>query len=152
MDRSSSTQNVTMTSPGRDRDVTYRVRHGSYETGPSACRANPMDDLLMSHRAASNPTNQSVPDYYSLLGVEPNASGEEIRRAFRRSVGLIHPDKFAHDRTLQAFAEEKLKKINAAMHVLSDPGRRRMYDGTVTELSAWSNPLTRRMARQPQAI
>jgi len=60
-------------------------------------------------------------DYYKILGVDRNASQEEIRDAFRRLAQKYHPDKPTGD-------AEKFKKINEAYQVLSDPEKRKMYD------------------------
>jgi molecular chaperone DnaJ len=67
-------------------------------------------------------------DYYAILGVDKNASDEEIKRAFRRKARETHPDVSEHDD-----AEERFKEINEAYDVLSDASKRQMYDqyGTV---------------------
>ena len=62
-------------------------------------------------------------DYYSLLGVQKNATKEEIKKAYRDLALKYHPD-----RNKDAGAEEKFKKINEAYAVLSDETKRRQYD------------------------
>jgi len=62
-------------------------------------------------------------DYYEILGVDRNASEEEIKRAFRRLAFQYHPD-----RNKNSDAEERFKEINEAYQVLSDPERRAAYD------------------------
>lgn len=62
-------------------------------------------------------------DYYVILGVERGASGEEIRRAFRRAAQRHHPDVDKSDG-----AEERFKELNEAYRVLSDRQRRQAYD------------------------
>jgi molecular chaperone DnaJ len=63
-------------------------------------------------------------DYYEILGVDRNASQEEIKRAFRRLVREYHPDVRKDDPE----ANERFKEINEAYQVLSDPEKRARYD------------------------
>jgi curved DNA-binding protein CbpA len=56
------------------------------------------------------------------LDLEPGASAEEIKRAYRELVKVWHPDRFAYDSRLQKKAEEKLKKINGAYEQLQSIG------------------------------
>ena len=63
-------------------------------------------------------------DYYKILGVERNASGDDIRKAFRKLARQFHPD-VAKDKKR---AEEKFKEINEAYEVLGDPAKRKKYD------------------------
>ena len=63
-------------------------------------------------------------DYYEVLGVDRNATEDEIKRAFRRLARKYHPDVNKDDPE----AEEKFKEINDAYSVLSDPKTRAQYD------------------------
>jgi molecular chaperone DnaJ len=63
-------------------------------------------------------------DYYSILGVNRNASDKEIKAAFRRLARQYHPDVNPGNKA----AEEKFKEINLAFEVLSDPDKRKKYD------------------------
>jgi len=63
-------------------------------------------------------------DYYAILGVSRNASGKEIKQAYRRLARKYHPDVNPGDPS----AEAKFKEINAAHEVLSDPEKRKKYD------------------------
>ncbi len=65
-------------------------------------------------------------NYYDVLGVARDASGEEIKKAFRKLALKYHPDK-AEDKD-KTTAEKKFKEINEANEVLSDPEKRRKYD------------------------
>ncbi|KAL4255585.1 hypothetical protein AB1N83_013937 [Pleurotus pulmonarius] len=61
--------------------------------------------------------------YYNLLGVTANASGAELKQAYKTQAMKYHPDK-----NPSADAEEKFKAIGAAYHVLSNPHLRAAYD------------------------
>ena len=72
-------------------------------------------------------------DYYDVLGVARNASGEGIKKAYRKLAHQYHPDVAKDKKT----AEEKFKELNEANEVLSDPEKRRKYD----ELGVnWDHP------------
>lgn len=62
-------------------------------------------------------------DYYAALGVERNASQEEIQRAYRKLARKYHPDV---NKTPEA--EEKFRQISEAYEVLKDPEKRKRYD------------------------
>ena len=63
-------------------------------------------------------------DYYEILGLEKNASQEEIKKAYRKTAIKFHPDKNPNDPT----AEEKFKEAAEAYEVLSSPEKRQRYD------------------------
>jgi molecular chaperone DnaJ len=63
-------------------------------------------------------------DYYETLGVARNASDEDLKKAYRRSAMKHHPDRNPDDKV----ALEAFKECKEAYEVLSDPGKRRMYD------------------------
>lgn len=63
-------------------------------------------------------------DYYEVLGVERTASADEIKRSYRRLAMKFHPDRNPGD----AEAETRFKEAAEAYEVLSDDGRRKMYD------------------------
>jgi molecular chaperone DnaJ len=71
-----------------------------------------------------NPAPMAVKrDYYDILGVDREASDDEIKRAFRRLAQRHHPDVDMTDG-----AEERFKELNEAYRVLSDRQRRTAYD------------------------
>ena len=63
-------------------------------------------------------------DYYSVLGINRNASGREIKQAYRKLARRHHPDVNPGDKS----AEARFKEINEAYEVLSDKKRRQKYD------------------------
>lgn len=63
-------------------------------------------------------------DYYKILGLDRNASQDDIKKAFRKLALQYHPDKNKGDKT----AEEKFKAVNEANSVLIDPEKRKLYD------------------------
>ena len=56
---------------------------------------------------------------YQVLGVDQNASEDEIKSAYRKLVKKYHPDRFAHGSREQAAAAEKLKQVNAAYDMVT---------------------------------
>jgi curved DNA-binding protein len=72
-------------------------------------------------------------DYYKILGVERNASEEDIRKAYRKLAMQYHPDRNPNDKQ----AEERFKEINEAYQVLNDPEKRSVYDRLGSDYSNW---------------
>ena len=63
-------------------------------------------------------------DYYEVLGVDRNAEGEEIKKAYRKLALKFHPDRNPNDKS----AEEKFKELGEAYEILNDPQSRAAYD------------------------
>jgi curved DNA-binding protein len=63
-------------------------------------------------------------EYYKLLGIDKNASAEDIKKAYRKLARQYHPDVNPNDKE----AQKKFQEINEANEVLSDPEKRSKYD------------------------
>lgn len=63
-------------------------------------------------------------DYYQVLGLQKNASQEDIKKAYRKLARKLHPDLNPNDEA----AKQKFQQINEANEVLSDPEKRKKYD------------------------
>ena len=63
-------------------------------------------------------------DYYDVLGVDKNASADQIKSAYRKQAVKYHPDKNKGDKA----AEDKFKEASEAYHVLSNTERKQNYD------------------------
>lgn len=74
-------------------------------------------------------------DYYKTLGVERNASPDEIKKAYRKLALQFHPDRNPNNKA----AEDKFKEANEAYQVLSDPEKRGHYDELGSAYSQWQN-------------
>ena len=66
-------------------------------------------------------------DYYQVLGVDRNASDDDLKKAFRKLARQHHPD-VQTDPAKKKAAEEKFKEANEAYEILSDSDRRKKYD------------------------
>jgi len=86
--------------------------------------------------------NMEYKDYYKILGVEKNATEDEIKKAYRKLAMKYHPDKNPGNKQ----AEERFKEINEANEVLSDPQKRSRYDQLSNSYQSWqqngNNPNT----------
>lgn len=78
--------------------------------------------------------------YYKILGLSPGASDNEVKRAYSRKIMEYHPDQGKTTKKVKAMPdgpekesrlkelEDKIRKLNEAKNVLSDPDKKKMYD------------------------
>ncbi|XP_051145639.1 uncharacterized protein LOC127261359 isoform X2 [Andrographis paniculata] len=72
--------------------------------------------------------------YYSVLGVRKDASSSDIRSAYRKLALKWHPDRWAKNPSAAGEAKRRFQKIQEAYSVLSDKGKRSMYDAGFLDL------------------
>jgi len=65
-------------------------------------------------------------NYYEVLGLQKNASDDDIKKAYRKLASKYHPDKLSDSEKVEG--EKKFKEVKEAYEVLSDPQKRATYD------------------------
>jgi len=88
---------------------------------------------------AENVVKRKKDGHYSVLGIEKNATDEEIKKAYRKLALKLHPDKNSAPQAAEAF-----KAVGQAYAVLSDPQKRQTYDAYGDEDIQQANPFGRR--------
>ncbi len=99
------------------------------------------------------PRSSDSKDYYQILGVDPNAADEDVKRAYRRLALEWHPDRNPGNPN----ATERFQEISEAYAVLIDPVKRRQYDlsrrpGSTERFSYRRDDLFREMFSNPSAF
>ena len=70
-----------------------------------------------------NGSEKQMKDYYVILGIAPNASLSDVKKAFRQKAAEFHPD-----RNTSELAPEKFHAVKEAFDILSDDAARTAYD------------------------
>ncbi|VDK59070.1 unnamed protein product [Anisakis simplex] len=111
------------------------VNHSDNPESPSASRNSSPRQRAYKRQESAKGTH-----LYEVLGVQKNATDEEIKRAYRKLALRYHPDKnlegdpektdkFRHRTEMMTFSNVfQFKEINHAHTILSNPSKRRVYD------------------------
>jgi len=102
----------------KDRD--YEKYHSEWSDDSERLGSKSTEDDEEFRKAVDE---SSLPDYYQILGLEKDATPNEIKQRFRKLAKELHPDK-----TTAEDAENKMMEINKAYEILSDSERRTRYD------------------------
>jgi len=79
--------------------------------------------LMMAFTVQDDVELETLPDYYSMLKVDPTATVQEIKKSFRKLAMKYHPDKNKED-----YAQDVFQELSEAYSILSDSEKRRDYD------------------------
>lgn len=83
----------------------------------------------------------TVKNYYELLGIDPAASSDEVKRAFRQQIARYHPDKVQHlGKEFQEMAAERAAELTESYRILSDPKLREQYNRSRDAAAASAPP------------
>jgi molecular chaperone DnaJ len=102
-----------------------------------------------------------VPTHYDTLGVRRDASADEIRSAYRAIARRVHPDAQPGNASVGSAKGPDMAALNEAWRVLSDPGRRALYDAALRDAASGSRtqstgsavpPSTRRAPDPPAGV
>jgi DnaJ family protein C protein 3 len=104
----------------------YAAAHFDYQNALSRDPGNQRAREGLNRASELQKKSEHV-DYYGVLGVNQDATIEQIKAAYNKLVRKWHPD-LHHDPAKKQEAEEMMKKINTALEILGDPNRRESYD------------------------
>ena len=74
-------------------------------------------------------------DYYEILGINRNATADEIKKAYRKLALKYHPDRNSESEQSKKIAQRKFEDVSDAYSVLSDPKKKQMFDQGVDPLN-----------------
>jgi DnaJ family protein C protein 7 len=112
----------------RDFDKAVRDYEKAFEMDKS------QETRRLLENAKSALKNSEHKDYYSIFGVNKNASADEIKKAYRKKALIHHPDRHMNASEAERKEQEKkFKEVGAAFEILSSPQKRARYDNICTE-------------------
>lgn len=85
-------------------------------------------------------------NHYQTLGLEPDASAEAIKKAYRLYAAKMHPDRNQND----AFFTDRFREIQEAYQILSDPVQKRNYDREIQAQKQYIDELLALRAREAE--
>lgn len=86
-------------------------------------------------------------NHYSVLGIDPTSTSEQVQQAYHRKANELHPDRHAGSPDdVQASAHKAMSDVNEAFRVLGDSIRRKAYDASLAKAQA------RKAARSGRSI
>jgi curved DNA-binding protein CbpA len=92
----------------------------------------------------------ALKNYYELLEIAANASGDEVKKSFRAQIARYHPDKVQHlGKEFQSMAAERAAWLTEAYRILSDEGRRAEYDRACAEAAGETTEAVRPQGASP---
>lgn len=98
-----------------------------YETALKHEKTMDIKNLLHEAKLALKKSKRK--DYYKILGVQKNASSDEIKKAYRKRALIHHPDRHANSSDEEKKEQEKrFKEVGEAYKILSDPNKKARYD------------------------
>ena len=74
-------------------------------------------------------------DYYKILGINRNATADEIKKAYRKMALKYHPDRNSESEESKKIAQRKFQDVSDAYVVLSDPKKKGMFDQGIDPLN-----------------
>ena len=92
-------------------------------------------------------TRSRLPDYYAILGIPPDVTSSQIKKAYRKLAREHHPDTNPGDTD----AADRFKAITEAYEILTDPVRRQAYDATRPPVTSTMITIRTRTARPSAA-
>lgn len=85
-----------------------------------------------------SPTSREEESFYSLLGIDRDATSDEIKRAYKRQSLMMHPDKLAQKgQAVTAEDQARFTRMKEAYEVLSDPHKKETYDAIGEKGMKW---------------